>query len=149
MNELPKADGVHRRPTSPMVSADERSASVRPLRRPGAVRRAAGVHFAFVNLRPGCMDDQDGSAISDIEGGRCTHGRGLRGSAMGMISLLGNLGAFVGPYTVGYINEKTGSFSSGMLLLVASLGIAAVLATRIRVVGKRKGVEAQWYGKAG
>jgi sugar phosphate permease len=71
----------------------------------------------------------------------------LRGSAMGMISLLGNLGAFVGPYTVGYINEKTGSFSSGMLLLVASLGIAAVLATRIRVAGKGNGVEEPWYGK--
>lgn len=72
----------------------------------------------------------------------------LRGSAMGMISLLGNLGAFVGPYTVGYINEKTGSFSSGMLLLVASLGIAAVLATRIRTVGKGTGAEEPWYGKA-
>jgi sugar phosphate permease len=73
----------------------------------------------------------------------------LRGSAMGMISLLGNLGAFVGPYTVGYINEKTGSFSSGMLLLVASLGIAAVLATRIRVIGVAQQFDAQLYEKSG
>jgi sugar phosphate permease len=67
----------------------------------------------------------------------------LRGVAMGMISLLGNLGAFAGPYTVGYINEKTGSFSTGMLLLVISLGLAAILATRIRVVDKTKGFEAK------
>jgi MFS family permease len=73
----------------------------------------------------------------------------LRGSAMGMISLLGNLGAFVGPYTVGYINEKTGSFSSGMLLLVASVGIAAVLATQIRVIRKTKQFGAQLYEKSG
>ncbi len=62
----------------------------------------------------------------------------LRGSAMGMISLIGNLGAVVGPYAVGYINEQTGSFSSGMLLLVASLGVAALLATQIRVEEKKK-----------
>jgi MFS transporter, ACS family, tartrate transporter len=73
----------------------------------------------------------------------------LRGSAMGMISLLGNLGAFVGPYTVGYINEKTGSFSSGMLFLVASLGIAAALATQIRTVSKVKGFNVHWVEKSG
>jgi len=73
----------------------------------------------------------------------------LRGSAMGMISLLGNLGAFVGPYTVGYINEKTGSFSSGMLVLVGSLAIAAVLATRIRAAGERDEADGQWYRDGG
>ena len=60
----------------------------------------------------------------------------LRGSAMGMISLIGNLGAVAGPYAVGYINQETGSFSIGMLVLVASLGIAAVLASQIRVLKK-------------
>jgi len=56
-----------------------------------------------------------------------------RGAAMGMISLLGNIGAFIGPYAVGYVREATGSYTSGMLILVASLGIAAVLACRIQV----------------
>ena len=56
-----------------------------------------------------------------------------RGAAMGMISLLGNIGAFIGPYAVGYVREATGSFTSGMLILVASLGVAAILASRIRV----------------
>jgi sugar phosphate permease len=57
----------------------------------------------------------------------------LRGAAMGMISLIGNIGAFIGPYAVGYVREATGSFTSGMLILVASLCIAALLASRIRV----------------
>jgi sugar phosphate permease len=58
----------------------------------------------------------------------------LRGVAMGMISLLGNIGAFIGPYAVGYVREATGSFQDGILLLVASLCCAAILASRIRVV---------------
>ncbi|HEX3576777.1 MAG TPA: MFS transporter, partial [Rhodopila sp.] len=57
----------------------------------------------------------------------------LRGAAMGMISLIGNIGAFIGPYAVGYVREATGSFTSGMLILVASLCIAAILAACIRV----------------
>jgi sugar phosphate permease len=57
----------------------------------------------------------------------------LRGAAMGMVSLIGNIGAFVGPYAVGYVRDATGSFTSGMLILVASLCFAALLATQIRV----------------
>jgi MFS family permease len=56
----------------------------------------------------------------------------LRGAAMGMISLIGNVGAFIGPYAVGYVREATGSFTSGMLILVGSLFVAAVLAGCIR-----------------
>ncbi len=57
----------------------------------------------------------------------------LRGAAMGMISLIGNIGAFIGPYAVGYVRDATGSYTSGMLILVGSLAIASVLASRIRV----------------
>jgi sugar phosphate permease len=60
----------------------------------------------------------------------------LRGAAMGMISLIGNIGAFIGPYAVGYVREATGSFTSGMLILVASLCVAAVLASCLRVQQK-------------
>ena len=56
----------------------------------------------------------------------------LRGAAMGMISLVGNLGAFIGPYAVGYVRQATGSFMSGILILVGSLWVAAFLATRIK-----------------
>ncbi len=56
----------------------------------------------------------------------------LRGAAMGMISLIGNFGAFAGPCAVGYVRQETGSFSDGILILVGSLWIAAFLAARIK-----------------
>ena len=56
----------------------------------------------------------------------------LRGAAMGMISLIGNIGSFAGPYVVGYVRQATHSFTSGLLILVASLWISALLAARIR-----------------
>jgi sugar phosphate permease len=56
----------------------------------------------------------------------------LRGAAMGMISLIGNVGAFIGPFAVGYVRQETGSFSDGIFILVGSLWIAAFLATRIK-----------------
>jgi sugar phosphate permease len=56
----------------------------------------------------------------------------LRGAAMGMISLVGNIGAFIGPFAVGYVRQETGSFVDGILILVGSLWIAAFLATRIK-----------------
>jgi sugar phosphate permease len=55
-----------------------------------------------------------------------------RGAAMGMISLIGNIGAFIGPYAVGYVRQQTGSFAIGALILVGSLWVGAVLATQIR-----------------
>lgn len=57
---------------------------------------------------------------------------GLRGAAMGMISMIGNIGAFVGPYAVGWVRQETHSFTLGLVILVASLWIAALLAARIR-----------------
>jgi sugar phosphate permease len=55
-----------------------------------------------------------------------------RGAAMGMISVIGNIGAFTGPYVVGYVREQTGSFMIGALILVGSLWVGALLASQIR-----------------
>jgi nitrate/nitrite transporter NarK len=55
-----------------------------------------------------------------------------RGAAMGMISLIGNIGAFIGPYAVGYVRQETGSFTIGAMILVGSLWIGALLATQIK-----------------
>ncbi len=60
----------------------------------------------------------------------------LRGAAMGMISLIGNIGSFIGPYVVGFVRETTGSFTSGMLVLVISLWIAAFLTTKIKMASQ-------------
>lgn len=56
-----------------------------------------------------------------------------RGAAIGMISLVGNIGSFVGPYAMGYIREITGilhqrNADSGGYL-------AAALAARVRIDG--------------
>jgi sugar phosphate permease len=55
-----------------------------------------------------------------------------RGAALGMISVIGNIGAFTGPYVVGYVREQTGSFMIGALILVGSLWVGALLASQIR-----------------
>jgi sugar phosphate permease len=51
----------------------------------------------------------------------------LTGAAMGMISMIGNIGSFVGPYLMGAVQQATGSFDVGMYVLIGSLLIAAVL----------------------
>jgi sugar phosphate permease len=59
----------------------------------------------------------------------------LVGAAIGMISLIGNIGSFVGPYLMGYVQSTTGSFTAGIYVLVASLAIASVLTVFIRERG--------------
>ncbi|MFC4949090.1 MFS transporter [Pseudonocardia sp. GCM10023141] len=56
----------------------------------------------------------------------------LVGAAIGMISLIGNIGSFIGPYLMGYVQNATGSFTSGIYVLVGSLALAAVLTTFVR-----------------
>jgi sugar phosphate permease len=56
----------------------------------------------------------------------------LAGAAIGMISLIGNVGSFVGPYLMGYVQNATGSFNAGIYVLVGSLALAALLTTFIR-----------------
>jgi ACS family tartrate transporter-like MFS transporter len=48
-------------------------------------------------------------------------------AAVGMINSFGNLGGFVGPYVVGWIDSATGSFLGGMTYLAASTLAAAAL----------------------
>jgi ACS family tartrate transporter-like MFS transporter len=49
-----------------------------------------------------------------------------------LINSVGNVGGFVGPYLLGYVRERTGSFASGLLVLAASLVMTAVLALLVR-----------------
>jgi ACS family tartrate transporter-like MFS transporter len=46
--------------------------------------------------------------------------------AIALVSSLGSLGGFVGPYVVGVSTEATGSYIPGIMLLALALGIAAV-----------------------
>ncbi len=47
-----------------------------------------------------------------------------------LINSVGNIGGFVGPYLIGYVRQTTQSFTTGMLVLAATLVIAALLALR-------------------
>ncbi len=52
--------------------------------------------------------------------------------SMGFINAIGNLGGFVGPFAVGYLIDKTGSFVMGEVVLILSLVIAGLCALRLR-----------------
>jgi ACS family tartrate transporter-like MFS transporter len=48
------------------------------------------------------------------------------------INSVGNIGGFVGPYALGFVRERTGSFRSGLIVLASSLLVAAALALWVR-----------------
>jgi ACS family tartrate transporter-like MFS transporter len=53
-------------------------------------------------------------------------------ASIGMINSIGNLGGFVGPYAVGYLKTKTGSFYAGIVYLSCSAIAAALLIMLVR-----------------
>jgi ACS family tartrate transporter-like MFS transporter len=48
-------------------------------------------------------------------------------ASIGLINAVGNLGGFVGPMVMGYLANRTHSFSAGLLYLVASLFVSGGL----------------------
>jgi len=48
------------------------------------------------------------------------------------MTTVANLGGFLGPYAVGVLKERSGSFQSGLLLLALISLAGAVLALRLR-----------------
>jgi ACS family tartrate transporter-like MFS transporter len=48
-------------------------------------------------------------------------------ASIGLINAVGNLGGFVGPMVIGYLVNRTHSFSPGLLYLVGSLFVSGVL----------------------
>jgi sugar phosphate permease len=53
-------------------------------------------------------------------------------AAVGLINSFGNLGGFVGPYVVGYLNKSTGSFYAGIIYLSCSALASACLILCVR-----------------
>lgn len=56
------------------------------------------------------------------------------GAAAGiaMINSIGNLGGFIGPYMIGWIKGKTGSYAGGLYVVGATLALSAVLTLLLR-----------------
>jgi nitrate/nitrite transporter NarK len=59
-------------------------------------------------------------------------------ASIGLINAVGNLGGFVGPMVIGYLANRTHSFSPGLLYLVASLFVSGAL---MLAVGRQAPVE--------
>jgi len=56
-------------------------------------------------------------------------------AGIGLISSLGNLGGFAGPYIIGYISDRTGTYAGGLWAVAAALflsGIVALMVSRKR-----------------
>ena len=58
-------------------------------------------------------------------------------ASIGMINSFGNLGGFVGPYVVGYLSTKTGSYYAGVLYLSVSALVASFLILSLRATRKK------------
>lgn len=48
-------------------------------------------------------------------------------AAMGLINALGNLGGFLGPYAMGFLRSRTGSFLPGLIVLLTCMAAAGML----------------------
>jgi MFS transporter, ACS family, tartrate transporter len=48
-------------------------------------------------------------------------------AAIGLINAIGNLGGFLGPYAIGFLRSRTGSFTPGLLVLLICMAAAGVL----------------------
>lgn len=53
-------------------------------------------------------------------------------ASIGLINSVGNLGGFVGPYALGYLKDKSGSFYSGVVVLTCSALLAAILVLQVK-----------------
>jgi nitrate/nitrite transporter NarK len=58
-------------------------------------------------------------------------------ASIGFINSVGNLGGFAGPYAVGYLQTATGSTHAGMMILVVSLALAAILVLQLHPAGDK------------
>jgi D-galactonate transporter len=57
-------------------------------------------------------------------------------ASIGLINSFGNLGGFVGPYVVGYLSTRTGSYYSGVLYLAASALMASFMILALKATRK-------------
>ena len=71
---------------------------------------------------------------SDFLSGRAAAG------GLALINSVGTFGGFCGPFIVGYVRERTGTFTASLLVLATSLLICAVIASFLRNEWRRDAV---------
>jgi ACS family tartrate transporter-like MFS transporter len=62
-------------------------------------------------------------------------------ASIGLINSFGNLGGFVGPFVVGFLSKRTGSYLGGILYLAISALIASFLILSLRATRKEQTAE--------
>ena len=62
-------------------------------------------------------------------------------AGIALINSFGNLGSGLGPYAIGAINQRTGSFSGGLKFAAASVFLSVVLILALHRTGQRKAIE--------
>jgi ACS family tartrate transporter-like MFS transporter len=67
-------------------------------------------------------------------------GKSAAATATGLVCL-GSVGGFVGPWLFGYLKTLTGRYDTGIYVLAGCMLLAGTLATQVRVVRVRHGVE--------
>lgn len=60
-------------------------------------------------------------------------GRAAAAASIGLINSFGNLGGFLGPYVIGWLSERTGSFRASMLVLAGCAYGSSLLVSRVKV----------------
>jgi ACS family tartrate transporter-like MFS transporter len=58
-------------------------------------------------------------------------------AVVGMINCVGNTGGFVGPWVIGFLTDKTGTYTAGMLYLIGSAVVAAGLVLLVKARERR------------
>ncbi|SFS12211.1 MFS transporter, ACS family, tartrate transporter [Granulicella pectinivorans] len=89
----------------------------------GSTHSATGVILALVVVNVGISAAKAplwAMASSFLSGASAAAG-------IATINSVGNLGGFIGPYMIGWIEGKTGSYTGGLYLVGATLGLSAVL----------------------
>ncbi|OGF67043.1 MAG: hypothetical protein A2Y62_10850 [Candidatus Fischerbacteria bacterium RBG_13_37_8] len=61
---------------------------------------------------------------------------------MGIINMIGNIGAFIGPIVTGKLIDQTGSFGYGFIFIAAVIILAGVLVIPVQETGRKRNREA-------
>jgi len=64
-------------------------------------------------------------------------------ASIALINSTGNLGGFVGPYVIGFLTDKTGTYTAGIYYLVASGVVGGLIVLLLRTARPRVAVEPQ------
>jgi MFS transporter, ACS family, tartrate transporter len=59
-------------------------------------------------------------------------GESAAAASIGLINCIGGLGGFVGPFIMGYLETRIGSFASGLVWLVVNIFLAGILVLCLR-----------------